>query len=106
METLLIILESFDTLIRDKLTYLVNVTFDVMFLFFIRLHFLHDGKFSSTLLDSRTSPGYGKTGRMAGTGQGGRFSLSGRYCGVEQGTSQEQLYYSLQNHEDGFSLKK
>ena len=23
---------------------------------------------------------------MAGTGQGGRFSLSGRYCGVEQGT--------------------
>ena len=23
---------------------------------------------------------------MGGTGQGGRFSLSGRYCGVEQGT--------------------
>ena len=39
-----------------------------------------------TLLGSRLSPGYGKTGRMAGTGQGGRFSLSGRYCAIEKGT--------------------
>ena len=39
-----------------------------------------------TLLDGRLSPGYGKTGRMAGTGQGGRFSLSGRYCAIEKGT--------------------
>ena len=31
-----------------------------------------------TLNDCRILPGYGKTGRMAGTGQGGRFSLSGQ----------------------------
>ena len=37
-----------------------------------------------TLNDCRISPGYGKTGRMAGTGQGGRFSLSGRHCAVVQ----------------------
>ena len=42
-----------------------------------------------TLLDGRLSPGYGKTGRMAGTGQGGRFSLSGRYCAIEKGTEGE-----------------
>ena len=40
----------------------------------------------STVLDGRMSPGYGKTGRMAGTGQGGRFSLSGRYSGAVQST--------------------
>ena len=41
-----------------------------------------------TLLDGRLSPGYGKTGRMAGTGQGDRFSLSGRgrYSAIEKGT--------------------
>ena len=40
---------------------------------------------SCTLNGSRTSPGYGKTGRMAGTGQGGRFSLSGRHSGYKVG---------------------
>ena len=40
---------------------------------------------SSTVLDGRISPGYGKTGRMAGTGQGGRFSLSGRHSAIEKG---------------------
>ena len=40
---------------------------------------------SPTVLDGRISPGYGKTGRMAGTGQGGRFSLSGRYSAIENG---------------------
>ena len=44
------------------------------------------GASSYTLNGSRTSPGYGKTGRMAGTGQGGRFSLSGRYFGADQGS--------------------
>ena len=39
-----------------------------------------------TLNGSRTSPGYGKTVRMAGTGQGGRFSLSGRHSGAVQST--------------------
>ena len=43
------------------------------------------GVWSSTLLDGRLSPGYGKTGRMAGTGQGGRFSLSGRYSAIGDG---------------------
>ena len=41
----------------------------------------------TTLIDCRSSPGYGKTGRMAGTGQGGRFSLSGRYSAIEKGTN-------------------
>ena len=40
--------------------------------------------YDSTLNGSRTSPGYGQTGRMAGMGQGGRFSLSGRYSGAVQ----------------------
>ena len=38
----------------------------------------------NTLNDCRISPGYGKTGRMAGTGQGGRFSLSRQHCAVVQ----------------------
>ena len=40
----------------------------------------------TTLLDGRLSPGYGKTGRMAGTGQDGRFSFSGRYSAIEDGS--------------------
>ena len=39
---------------------------------------------NSTLNSSTMSPGYGKTGRMAGKGQGGHFSLSGRYSGAVQ----------------------
>ena len=39
-----------------------------------------------TVRDGRISPGCGKTGRMADTGQGGRFSLSGRYSAIADGT--------------------
>ena len=39
----------------------------------------------TTLNGSRTSPGYGKTGRMADTGQGGRFSLSERHSAIKDG---------------------
>ena len=45
------------------------------------------GASSYTLNGSRTSPGYGKTGRMVGTGQGSRFSLSGRYSGAVQSSA-------------------
>ena len=53
---------------------------------FMRILAISNGE-APTLNGSKTSPGYGKMGRMAGTGQGGRFSLSGRYSGAVQGTS-------------------
>ena len=51
-----------------------------------------------TGLDRTISPGYGRTGRMAGTGQGGRFSLSGRYSAIEPGIMYIHTYYIVHHN--------
>ena len=48
-----------------------------------------------TVRDGRISPGCGKTGRMADTGQGGRFSLSGRYSAIENGTGVCSIFFCV-----------